>query len=323
MKFIKILVITVFIYTICGISTLHASSINPAIQRLTLAQGQKKYSSVEFNNSENIDIEISVTPYAYNPKTDEISEDMSNIFLKADTDTFSVKANSSFTINYEIYPLSNLSEGSYFNILALTPLIADQDIKINTSIAQLVILDIVTADSEVKGITTTQYTTQIQVVKKGIPFITPLVLKYTIGNSSNYLLTPGGRIDVFNEKNSYKPIYIYINEEEDQIYPGESLEKVVEVKRWHFFDLFLKRIVMGEVYNGIDNNPKYVGTEINNFVVEIFVIFTALIIGILFFKSIKQDLKGKKNLKKKEKIKKKIYIEKGKKTLKKKKLKQT
>lgn len=293
MKFIKIVVITVLIYTICGIPTLNASSINPAIQRFTLAQGQTKYSSVVFNNSESIDIEISVTPYAYNPKTDEISQDKKDIFLKADTDTFSVKANSSFTIKYEIYPLSNLSQGSYFNILALTPLIEDQDIKINTSIAQLVILDIVNEDSEVKGITTTQYTTQIQVVKKGIPFLTPLTLKYIITNTSNYLLTPQGRIDIFDEKNSNKPIYVYINEEKEEIYPGESLEKEIKVNGWHIEDLFLKRVVMGEIYNGIDNNPSYVEIEINSFVTEILISSFAILIGILFIKSLKHTKKNK------------------------------
>ncbi|GEM_PF-1772489 len=294
MKFIKIVLLLVFLYTIYGIPLLYASSIDPAIQRVTLAQGQKKSSSVTYTNTEDSDIKISITPYSYNPKTDEISQEKKYIFLKADTDTITVKAKSSYSIKYEIFPLINQPEGSYFNILALTPVIDGQNIEINMSIAQLVILDIVDVQSEVQGVTTTLYTTQITKVKKGIPFISPLQIRYKITNNSNYLLTPSGRIDVFNEKNSYKPIYVYINEEEKEIYPGESIEKVVKVEGWHITDLFLKRVIMGEIYNGIDNKPQYVETEINSFSLEIILICMALFILILPFKSFKQKVKPKK-----------------------------
>ncbi len=293
MKFIRIVITVILIYTVYGIPLLLASSIDPGIERISLAPGQTKQRSVLYSNTENTDVKISITPYAYNPKTDAISEDKKNIFIKADTDTITVKAKSSFSIKYEIYPLTNIAEGTYFNIIALTPVTDDQNVKINTSIAQLIILDIVSTENEVKGIATTQYSTEIKIIKKGIPFISPLVLRYTIKNSSNYLLTPQGRIDVFNEKNSYKPIYLYLNPEKEEIYPGESIENDIEVKDWHITDLFLKRIAMGEVYNGIDNNPQYVGMEINNFIFELAVIAIAFILAILFFKSIKQDLKKK------------------------------
>ena len=144
MKFLKILITLTFIYTILGIPLLHAgSSIDPAIRRITLAQGERMYGSVVYKNGENKDIQVSLTPYTYNPKTDEITEDKKNIFLKVDTDTIKVKANSSYNIKYEIFPLSNLPNGSYFNILAITPVTDAENVKINLSISQLVILDIV------------------------------------------------------------------------------------------------------------------------------------------------------------------------------------
>lgn len=293
MKFIRIVITAILIYTVYGIPLLHASSIDPGIERITLAPGQTKQRSVLYNNTESTDVEILITPYAYNPKTDDISEDKRNIFIKADTDSITVRAKSSFLIKYEVYPLTNIAEGTYFNILALTPVTDAQNVKINTSVAQLIILDVVSPENEIKGIATTQYSTELKVIRKGIPFISPLVLRYTIKNSSNYLLTPQGRIDIFNGKNSYEPIYLYLNTEKEEIYPGESIEKEIEVKDWHLSDFFLKRIAMGEVYNGIDNNPQYVGIEINNFIFELAVIGIAFILAILFFKSVKQDLKKK------------------------------
>lgn len=294
MKFITKVILTVLCYTILGISSTYASSIDPAINRVNLPQGQRMYGSVTFQNTEDIDLEISITPYLFNPKTDEISEDTKYIFLKVDTDTIKVKAKSSFEVKYEIVPLANLAEGTYFNILSLTPNIKGENVSINNSIAQLVILDIVNPQDNVKGVVTNRYSTDIEVVNKGIPFVTPLKLKYTIRNDSNYVLTPSGRIDVFNDKNTYKPIYIYLNEGKENIYPGETLEKEVEVNGWYISDLVLKRVAMGEVYNGIDNAPQNVEIEINSFIFELSIFFVALLLLLLLTKSLREDINNKK-----------------------------
>lgn len=293
MKSAKILITLLLLYTFLGISPILASSIEPGISRISLSQGERKYNSVIFNNTEDQDLEVTITPYAYNPKTDELSEDKKYIFIKSDTDSIKVKANQTYEIKYEVFPIQNLSDGTYFNILSITPKIKNENVSINSSIAQLVILDVVSAQDQVKGIVTTQYSTNIEIVNKGIPFITPLKLKISITNNSNYVLTPQGRIDIFNEKNTYKPIYTYLNEEKEEIYPGETFEEDVEIKGWYITDLFLERIAKGEIYNGIDNNPQYVEIEVNNFILELSIVFIALTLVILLTKSIKQDIKKK------------------------------
>lgn len=295
MKIVKTFTLAILLYTLCGISFVQASSVEPGVLRIPLSQGERKYETVKFTNSEDFDIEVSIKPYAYNPKTDELSEEKKNIFIKSDTDTIKVKANGYYDIKYEIIPIQNYPEGTYFNILSITPKLKDQAFSINGSIAQLIILDLVKAEDQVKGIVTTQFTSNIEVINKGIPFITPLKLKYSITNNSNYVLTPQGRIDIFNEKNTYKPIYTYINEEKEEIYPGETYEEEVEIKAWYVTDLFLKRVAMGEVYNGIDNNPQYVETEINNFILELTIGFIALTLITLLIKSVKQDIRKKNN----------------------------
>lgn len=295
MKLIKITFVTILLYTICGITTLFASSIEPGILRVSLSPEERKYESVTFYNSEDVEVDVLITPYSYNPKNDDISEDKNEIFIKADTDSIKVKANSSYEIKYEIYPISNLQEGTYFNILALTPLTNDQNISINTSIAQLIILDIVTSQNQVKGITTDNYYVDVKVINKGIPFLSPLKIQYSIRNNSNYMLTPTGRLDVFNEKNKYKSIYIYLNQEKTDVYPKEVLEKEVEINKWHISDLFLERIIKGEVFNGIDGVPKQIEVEVNHFIVELAFAVVALILSALFIKSLLRDFrKGKK-----------------------------
>jgi hypothetical protein len=287
-KFKQILLTLILIYTLGGIPFVNANSIEPSIRRITLAKGQRKYASVEYINSEDYDIELSITPYAYNPRTDDISEEENEIFLKADTDTITVNANSTYNIKYEIFPIGNIREGTYFNILTITPTLDQQDVSIYPSIAQLVILDVVNEDKDVKGIVTEAYLTSIQVVDKGIPFLKPLKLRYIIQNNSNYVLTPNGRIDIFNERNSYKPIYEYINRQEEEIYPNEILEKEFIVDSWHISDIFTKRIVQAQVYNGIDSNPQQVELEIGSFLPEVFISLTLLVITIVGVKYLRQ-----------------------------------
>jgi hypothetical protein len=297
MKSLKILLTLIIIYTILNTSLACASSVSPGIKRVALPQGQRKQESVVYYNNEDTELNIAVKPYAYDPITDEISEDSKDIFLKADTDIFQVKANESITIKYEIIPISNIPNGTYFNILTLTPVIENDNLQITQSISQLVILDIIDSNQQVEGITTTQFLTNITVLKRGIPFLSPLVLRYTITNDSNYVLTPQGRIDLFNERNDYKPTYVYINKQEDHLYPNEVLQNDIEITTWHISDLFTNRIAFGQIYNGLDSNPQNVEIEIKGYTIEILAILIVLIIFILLIKSIKQDKVKKKDLK--------------------------
>ena len=159
------------------------------------------------------------------------------------------------------------------------------------SISQLVILDIVDPKDQIKGVTTTQYGARIEVVKKGIPFLKPTTIKYTFVNNSNYLLIPQGRLDIFNEKNSYKPTYVYINRGGKKVYPNQILEEEIEIDKWYVQDIYIKRLITGEIYNGVDNKPYLIESSINNFTVESLGILLLLSVGILLIKSVKQDLK--------------------------------
>ena len=293
MKFIRTLLMTIMIYTIIGLSFIYADSITPGVIRTTLSAGERKYESVTFTNEQNNTVELSIKPYGYNPQTDEITEDTKDIFIKADTDTIKVHGKSSAEIKYEIYPLDNMQEGTYFNILVITPVVSNKKIDINPSISQLIILDIVSPQNQVKGIMTDRYTIDIEVVKKGIPFISPMVIKYKITNNSNYLLIPQGRIDIFNEKNTYKSIYVYINPENQKLYPAQTLENEVKISQWYVSDLFLNRIVKGEIYNGIDGVPKPVETEVKSFTLGIIFLFVAILLSIFLVKSIQRDKKRK------------------------------
>jgi hypothetical protein len=287
MRIIRILLTTAIIYTLSGYFVL-ASSLTPAVKEIKLLQGERTYSSVEYYNKESRTLQLKATPFVYDPKTDLISDDISNIFLKADTDSFSVGADSTLEINYEIIPPSHFEIGTYFNILVLTPIIDSTDVTINKGISQLVVLHIL---SDVHGISTESYKVDIEIIKKGIPFITPLEIKYIFENNSNYVLTPEGRIDILNKRGNYKPHYIYINSEQERVYPRDKFERTVSVNSWNISDIFSQRAAIGTFYNGLDSNPKYVETPINSYILELFFLLTLIVLTILLVKSIKEKRK--------------------------------
>jgi hypothetical protein len=293
-KLFNILLTLLMLYTVTGIPHSFANRLSPAINEVKLPQGQRSISSVNFSNEEDKDVEILLTVYEYNPQTEEMTKDGENIFLKVDTDTFTVKANSEQEIQYEIYPPSNLELGTYFNILVLTEVIDSTNVYINKGISQLVILHITDADQSVKGIATDSYTAKIDIVTKGIPFILPTKIKYTITNDSNYVLTPTGRIEIFNKRSDYKPEYIYINKDNKKLYPTNSIEEIYEIDNWNISDIFSERVAIGNFYNGLDTNPKRIETQINSYVYETLGGLIVLVVTFLLIRSIKEDRKNSK-----------------------------
>jgi hypothetical protein len=293
MKSIKILCTSILLYTLLGISSIYANSITPAINEVQLPQGQRTLSYVTFENKEDRDIEILLKVYEYNPKTDQIIQDSKSIFLKADTDTFTIQAGTKRNIPYEIYPVENIEKGTYFNILVLTEVVNPEDVYINKGISQLVILHVVDEDAQVAGVTTSDYISKIEVLNKGIPFLVPLKIKYTVQNNSNYVITPKGRIEIFNSKGNSKPEYIYINTDEKKVYPKEMIEETVTLNKWSLFDIPYERVAIGNFTNGLDSKAVTVEKTINSYIYEILGILTVLVVASLLIKSLKEDLKKK------------------------------
>lgn len=270
-----------------------AHSISPMIQDVRIATGQRVFASVTFTNDDNKEIEVELGAYAYNSKTEDIVDDKRQIFLKLDTDTITVKPKQSAEIKYEIYPIENLETGTYTNVITLTPVNQSEDISLTNSIAQLVVLHLTTPENDVKGITTTNYKVSLDVVDKGIPFIKPAVLKYSIQNSSNFIIQPDGTIRVFNSKSKTEPKSFAINPESRKLYPGESIEEMIEIKDFKLVDLIFNRSVVGHFYNGLDSQPQDITTSINSYKVEL-LFGLIVIVGIfVLIKSVAADNRGK------------------------------
>jgi hypothetical protein len=278
-----------------GASKTYANSLSPVKQEITIAIGERTTSTVTYTNESDQSQEIKLSTYEYNPRTDSIFENKENIFLKVDTDTITVQPNESKKISYEIYPLGNTTEGTYFNIIVLTPTTPQNNISLAESISQLVVLHLVKAENYIEDVTTKDYIVSMDIIDKGIPFLQPIKIKYTLINNSNFVLTPDGNIEVYNSKGKYPSYTQNINRDRKRVYPNESLEEEIEIIGFNISDLISERTAVGHIYNGLDSNPQNITKSINSYKVEL-LISVVIIFGItILMKSIKSDYSKKEN----------------------------
>jgi hypothetical protein len=166
-----------------------------------------------------------------------------------------------------------------------------------------VVLHITDPEKDVKGISSEFANVDIEIIDKGIPFISPTVIKYTYENISNYVLNPMGEIQFYSTKGRFTPEYIKINKDQQKLYPGGLLEEEFEIQKDHISNLFTQRMILGRFYNGIDENLIIEEVVIQpNF--ELFIAVALLVVApIALIKVIldkRKKLKPKKTREKKE-----------------------
>ena len=283
------------------ITNIQANTIFPYKTEVLISNVERTREQFSFRNDSKKDINITPVIYSFDPKNVEIREEDGEKFVRADREIFTVKPDEILTIDFEIVPPENMEPGTYFNLIVLQQEEEDTfstegiPVGVIDSLSHLVVLHIVDSESSVFGITTEFAQISLSVIDKGIPFIRPTRIKYIYQNITNYVLSPMGEIQIFNEDSKYPPIYVKINDKEEKLYPGEIMEEEFDVKLNNFADLFGKRRIIGRFYNGIDDNHIIKETEQSpNYIFPI-IVGTTLILTVILIKSLfDKDSKSKK-----------------------------
>ena len=284
----------------------YANTIAPPIAEYLLTTQERRESSVTFKNDSRKEIFLSPAVYSYDPQTLEMSKEDGFIFTRADKEIFSVRPTETFELPYEIVPDKDMRPGTYFNLIILETekekIFVAETNPIGTveNLAHLVVLHITDPEQGVKGITSDFAKIDIQVIDKGIPFVSPTIIKYTYENTSNYVLNPMGEIQFYSTKGRFTPEYIKINKDQQKLYPGGLLEEEFEIQKDHISNLFTQRIILGRFYNGIDENLIIKEVVIQpNF--ELFIAIALIVIALIALVKVLLD----ENKKREKKVKKK------------------
>ncbi len=281
-------------------SRAYADSVTPAIYEAGIAKDTKATGKFTYKNESSIPVTINPIVSAYDPKTLQLITSDKTIFLRLDKETYTVQPGSTLSLNYEIIPPTNLTMGTYFNLIVLqkvlTPGYLSQQNQLGTidTLSQLVVIHIFEkSDAAVLGISGefAQITTEI--VDKGIPFLKPTIVKYTYQNTTNYVEQPQGEIQVYDGKSSYAPIYKHINANNQKLYPKESIEETISISDWHISDILFGRKVVGRFYNGVDENSITKDNAlISYYLYPGILIFVILLIAIIA-RAVKADKRSK------------------------------
>lgn len=277
----------------------HANKVFPYKTEIIISNQERTKESFSFKNESTKDIKITPIPYSFDSKNVQIIEN-GEIFVRTDREIFTVKPEESIQLDFEIVPPNNMEPGTYFNLILLEKQEEDvflpefSPLGVVDTLSHLVVLHIADPDSSVFGISTEFAQISLNIQQKGIPFIRPLKLKYSYQNITNYVLTPMGELQIFNEDSKYEPVYIKINQEEKKLYPGDIKEEEFEVNLTNIVDLFVVKKVIGRFYNGIDEN--FVSLEVRqepNYTLPLFT-GAILLLTVLLFKSFKKRKKETK-----------------------------
>jgi hypothetical protein len=299
--------ISLFLCTILlGLATpseISAKTIIPPVSEYLLTTQERREGTVTFKNDSRKEIFLSPVVYSYDPQTLQMSKEDGFIFTRTDKEIFPVKPQETFELSYEVVPDRDMHLGTYFNLIILEEevekvFVAETNpVGAVENLAHLVVLHIADADKDVKGITSEFAKVQIEVIDKGIPFISPTVIKYTYENISNYVLNPMGEIQLYSTKGRFTPEYIKINKDQQKLYPGGLMEEEFTIQKDHISNLYTQRVVLGRFYNGIDEN-----LIINEVIIqpnfELFIALTILIVAAIALVKVILDNRKKNTLKK-------------------------
>jgi hypothetical protein len=278
----------------------YANAIAPPTSEYLLTTEERRESTLTFKNNSRKEIFLSPVIYSYDPQTLEMSKEDGFIFTRADKEIFSVRPTETFELPYEVVPDRDMRPGTYFNLIILEAeeekvFVAETNpIGTIENLSHLVVLHITDPEKDVKGISSEFAKVDIEIIDKGIPFISPTVIKYTYENISNYVLNPMGEIQFYSTKGRFTPEYIKINKDQQKLYPGGLLEEEFEIQKDHISNLFTQRMILGRFYNGIDENLVIQEVVIQpNF--ELFIAIALLIVALIAL--IKGILDKRKKLK--------------------------
>lgn len=258
-------------------------TVSPSQNTITTKENTTTKKRITFKNGENTSITITPKVFSYDPREEKISSNEKEIFVKIDEKEQTVKTGETVTLEYEIVPTETIPQGTHLNLIILQNnnqqnTEKNNQVGISANISHLVVLNKLGEDSFPKNFAYIN----MEIVDIGIPFIKPTKIKYTLHNTTDFVIIPAGEIQIFNQKGGYQPIYLQINNIAKKLYPNESMTETFEIKEWHIQDLLFSRNIVGFFYNGINDTPQQMTIQQDiNYIAILSIITTAIIIAII------------------------------------------
>jgi len=265
----------------------NASSLNPSILDIQIEVDTEKSGTLEYLNTSDSVAYLKPLILAYDAKNENII-DKGNVFLKTKDKLYEVEAGESIEIPYSIKFEQNITEGTYFNILAM---ISQSELEISNNL----------------DLDETQFNINIgegalfafHVKKDGridvfqaldieltssrdwfISYLYPATARVTVQNNSNFVFDIGGELKSINKSGEVLDVNRY-GGEFTKLYPGDGIEMVSSASLGIFeFDDISFIYTLGE---NILNQKEIGSLSVKNYSLYMVVSFGVIgILGLLF-----------------------------------------
>lgn len=267
-----------------------AESISPHSTEVTINVGDISKHSVTLHNDKEYEIYLTPKLYKYYPKT-EIVLDLEPFeeFVIIDSDYITIPANGKKDIPFQITGLKSLEPGTYYNLIAFehTPRSDEEQNKIGASGALSHIVKINLTNSSNQDQITDDYTVEMQVTSRGIPFYKPARVKILIFNNSQYTLIPKGELQIVKNGQDKEPQYIKVNMDRIRVYPKDSIELEYKIDKWYLEDIIFGKTAYLKLSNGLDNTVINTQVKIPSYRNELLYILATITVIILLIRSVR------------------------------------
>ncbi|KKR06341.1 MAG: hypothetical protein UT34_C0001G0381 [candidate division WS6 bacterium GW2011_GWF2_39_15] len=256
-----------------------ANTLSVGTKEYILTPSDIEFGTLDFTSSDKKNIEMVVSVKSYDPKSESFLD--TKPFIGLNKSSYLIKPNETISISYAIAIPAEQPEGTYFNVITIEPKTGINTgsgntlVSIKNGFGALFAFHIESKNNNIDKIFMDKSDTQLILEDRGIPYISPMKIKYIYENKSNFVFKPQGEIRILDNKGKQVSKRIVINTDAKAIYPGEKIEITEKIWPWsnpkEFFDT---RVITARTYNGFTEN--YLTNQIKVNIKEPLIVLTGI-----------------------------------------------
>lgn len=180
-----------------------AHTLEPYIKEYVVYPGQTFDDGFNFTNTNETDSSFKLSVENYNAITEQpIKENDEDIFVSIKENSLSFPPTKPTEVRYSIAIPESTTPGTYFNILYLEEVVGnaggDQTVGINLGFGMITVFHVIPEGTSTRDLMKNTVQTQLELTKKGLPFIQESEITYTMNNRSNFVIKPIVEIRIFD-----------------------------------------------------------------------------------------------------------------------------
>lgn len=300
-------ILTLLFLMLASLSTLlpnptQAHTLEPYIKEYVVYPGQTFEDGFNFTNTNEADTNFELSVEKYDAVSEQpIKDNEKDIFVSITADSLSFPPGKPTEFRYGIEIPERTTPGTYFNILYLEEVTGDvsgeQTVGINLGFGMITVFHVIPEGTSTRELLKNTVQTQLELTKKGLPFLQESEITYTMNNRSEFVIKPIVEIRIFDAETGKLLLTEKKDEKElDTLYPeNRKLTIPISAQLYDLENLTHGFKVVSRSYNQLDTEYIENTLLIPGYpVIHLAIALLGLLITIWFVIKVLSKLLGKK-----------------------------